>query len=270
MGDFYVPHAFSNIDAHPHPVRLVNSLFRLRSEPFFVSYKQRLRHLLRAQAGQRFLDVGAGTGDAARELADESGAQVVACDLSRIMCAEMKHIGLRKAAVADSHHLPFKGAAFDGAWADRVLQHVEDPDVALDEMLRVIRPGGRIVVCDPDTATQALNIEDHRLAAKVLSLRQTAGIRHGTFARRVPGLLTARGLLDVEVEPHTLVVRSKRTIDDTMGVRDWADVFADRGYLDRSEARRFNALVDDAIEGGQFLYSVTYFLTSATVPAIGR
>ncbi|WP_414170935.1 methyltransferase domain-containing protein (plasmid) [Streptoverticillium reticulum] len=269
MGDFYVPHAFSNIDAHPHPVRLVNALFRLRTEAFFVSYKQRLRHLLQAQPGQRFLDVGAGTGDAARELAEESGAQVVACDLSRIMCETMKHTGLRQVAVADSHRLPFKGAAFDGAWADRVLQHVEDPDRVLEEMLRVVRPGGRIVVCDPDTATQALNIEDHRLAARILGLRQTAGIRHGTFARRVPGILTARGLLDVEVEPHTLVVRDKRTIDDTMGVRDWADVFADRGYLDRTEARRFNTLLGEAIESGQFLYSVTYFLTSATVPSIG-
>ncbi|MEU3752965.1 methyltransferase domain-containing protein [Streptomyces olivoreticuli] len=207
MGDFYVPHAFSNIDAHPHPVRLVNALYRLRTDPFFVSCKQRLRQLLQAQPGQRYLDVGAGTGDAARELAEESGAQVIACDLSRTMCATMKHTGLQHVAVADSHRLPFKGAAFDGAWADRVLQHVEDPDRALEEMLRVIRPGGRIVVCDPDTATQALNVEDHRLAAKILGLRQTASIRHGTFARRVPGILTARGLLDVQVEAHTLVVR---------------------------------------------------------------
>ncbi|MFI0742729.1 methyltransferase domain-containing protein [Streptomyces sp. NPDC021100] len=265
MGDFYVPHAFSHIDAHPDPVRLVNSLYRLRSEPFFASYKQRLRELLQARPGQRFLDVGAGTGDAVRELAAHTGAEVVACDLSQTMCAEMKHAGVRQVAVADSHRLPFKDAAFDGAWADRVLQHVADPGRALGEMLRVVRPGGRIVVCDPDTATQALNIEDHRLAAKVLVLRQTTSIRHGTFARRVPGLLTARGLLDVEVEPRTLLVRDKHTVDGTMGIRDWADTFADLGHLDRSEAQRFNALLDEAIESGRFLYSVTYFLTSATV-----
>ncbi len=42
------------------------------------------------------------------------------------------------------------------------------------------------------------------------------------------------------------------------------------GYLDRVEARRFNALLNDAIEGGQFLYSVTYFLTSATMPTDRR
>ncbi|MBC2876438.1 MULTISPECIES: methyltransferase domain-containing protein [Streptomyces] len=265
MGDFYVPHAFSDIDAHPDPGRLVTTLHRLRAESFFVSYKQRLRGLLRAQPGRRFLDVGAGTGDAVRELEAETGAEAVACDLSQTMCAEMKRAGLRRLAVADSRRLPFKDGAFDGAWADRVLQHVQGPGQALDEMLRVVRPGGRIVICDPDTATQALNIEDHQLAAEILDLRQRVSVQHGTFARRVPGLLTARGLLDVEVEPRTLLVRDKSTVDDTMGIRSWAEVFADLGHLDRSEAQRFNTLLDKAIEGSQFLYSVTYFLTSATV-----
>ncbi|MGW1074860.1 methyltransferase domain-containing protein [Streptomyces sp. NPDC002537] len=267
MADRYVPHAFSDIDAHPDPRRLVASLNRLEAEPFFVAYKRRLRELLRARPGQRFLDVGAGTGDAAGRLAGETGAQVTACDLSMAMCAAMKTAtGLPRVAAADVHRLPFKDATFDGAWADRVLQHVDDPEQALYEMLRVIRPGGRVVVCDPDTATQALDIGDHDLAAKILTLRQKASIRHGTFARRAAGLLTARGLRDVEVEARVLLVRDQRTVDRTMGIRDWADAFADRGHLDRSEAHRFNTLLDDAIRDRRFLYAVTYFLTSATLP----
>ncbi|WP_229327697.1 hypothetical protein [Streptomyces sp. UNOC14_S4] len=71
MANHYVPHAFSDIDAHPDPGRLVASLHRLSDEPFFASYKQRLRELLRARPGRKFLDVGAGTGEAARRLADE-------------------------------------------------------------------------------------------------------------------------------------------------------------------------------------------------------
>ncbi|MFF4529392.1 methyltransferase domain-containing protein [Streptomyces sp. NPDC001407] len=269
MGRRYVPHAFSHVDAQPDPGRLVATLNRLRDEPFFASYKRRVRELLRAGPGRSFLDVGAGTGDAARELAAGSGARVVACDLSRTMCVEMTRAGLSEVAVADSHRLPFRDASFDGAWADRVLQHVEDPGRSLDEMLRVVRPGGRIVVCDPDTATQVLDIEDHQLADKVLTLRRNLAIRHGTFARRVPGLLTARGLTGIEVEPRTLLVREQRTVDGTMGIRDWADVFADGGHLDRSEAHRFNTLVDEAIREGRFLYAVTYFLTAATLPSHG-
>ncbi|MFF4402963.1 methyltransferase domain-containing protein [Streptomyces sp. NPDC001404] len=263
----YVPHAFSHIDAHPDPARLVRTLYRLDAEPFFASYKQRLRHLLRARPGQSFLDAGAGTGQAACRLADETGARVTACDLSAVMCNEMSRSGLSRVAVADVQQLPFRDAAFDGAWADRILQHVGDPDRALSELVRVVRPGGRIVVCTPDAGTQALDIADHELAAKVLGLRRTRNVLHGTVARRVPGVLAGHGLREIEVEARTLLVRDRRTMDGTIGIRDWADTFAERGYLDRSEADRFNALLDDAVRSGRFLYAVTYFLTSATVPA---
>ncbi|WP_229327698.1 hypothetical protein [Streptomyces sp. UNOC14_S4] len=70
----------------------------------------------------------------------------------------------------------------------------------------------------------------------------------------------------MHVEARTLLVRDQQTVDGTMGIRNWADAFAERGYLDWSEAGRFNALLEKAIDNGRFLYSVTYFLTSATVP----
>ncbi|MEV5237939.1 methyltransferase domain-containing protein [Streptomyces cinnamoneus] len=270
MGSSQAPYPFSHVDAHPDPRRLIDTLYGLRSEAFYVSYKQRLLELLRAGPGQRFLDVGAGTGDAAGKLCSTTGAEVVACDLAKVMCAEMRKNGLRHVAVADVQRLPFRDAAFDGAWADRVLQHVEDPGRALGEMVRVVRPGGRIVVFDPDSGTQALNIEDHRLAARVLSLRQTVSLRHSTVARRVPGILTALGLQEIQVETRTLLVRDRKTVDRVMSIRGWADTFADLGHLERAEARRFNTLLDDAIRRGTFLYSVTYFLTSATVTVTGH
>ncbi|MEU1377384.1 methyltransferase domain-containing protein [Streptomyces triculaminicus] len=265
MANRQAPYPFSNVDAHPDPGRLIDILYSLRSETFYVSYKQRLLELLRARPGQRFLDVGAGTGDAAGKLSATIGVDVVACDLAKVMCAEMRKNGPRQVAVADVHRLPFRDAAFDGVWADRVLQHVEDPGHALGEMVWVIRPGGRIVVFDPDSGTQALNIEDQRLAARVLSLRQAVSLRHSTVARRVPGILTALGLQEVHVETRTLLVRDREAVDRVTSIRGWADAFADLGRLERAEARRFNILVEEAIRSGRFLYSVTYFLTSATV-----
>ncbi|MDT0448299.1 hypothetical protein [Streptomyces hesseae] len=72
----------------------------------------------------------------------------------------------------------------------------------------------------------------------------------GRGADRAPGRTTPRG---PRPRPVALVVRDKRTIDDTVGIRDWADVLADRGYLGRTEARRFNALLDEAIASGHRL-----------------
>ncbi|MEV5508018.1 methyltransferase domain-containing protein [Streptomyces orinoci] len=265
MADRYVPHAFSDIDSHPDPARLVAALNRLSAHPFFAAYRQRAGELLGARRGSRLLEVGAGTGEAARRLAAQTGAEITVCDLSAVMCGEMRGCGLTRVAVADAGQLPFRDRIFDGVWADRVLQHVSDPERALAEMVRVVRPGGRIVVCDPDTGTQALELADQRLAARVLELRRTVNIRHGTFARRTPGLLAGHGLADVRVEARTLVIRDAREVGGAMGIRDWAEVYARRGYLSRPEADRFNALLGEAIESGRFLFAVTYFLTSGTV-----
>jgi SAM-dependent methyltransferase/diadenosine tetraphosphate (Ap4A) HIT family hydrolase len=241
----------------------------LAAEPFYAAYKRRVRELLEAGPGGRFLDVGAGAGDGALALTAESGAQAVGSDTSLVMAGTMREGGLAQAIVADGHRLPFRDSCFDGAWADRVLQHVEDPEQVVDEMTRVVRPGGRIVLADPDYATQVLDIEDQDLAARVLRFRAEAALRNGTLAHRHPGTLAARGLEDVAVEARTLVVRDPTAVDNVMGLRTWAHTAAARGHLDPAEADRFVVQFDRAVRTERFTYSVTFFLTSGTLPGPG-
>lgn len=190
-------------------------------------------------------------------------------DNSLTMAAAMKGAGLAHITVADGRCLPFQDSCFDGAWADRVLQHVEDPERVLDEMFRVVRPGGRIVLADPDYATQVLDIEDQNLAAQVLRFRADAALRNGTLAHRHPGMPAARALEDVAVEARTLVVRDPTAVDNVMGLRSWAHTAAARGYLGAADADRFVVQFDQAVRAGRFTYADTFFLTSGTLPAPG-
>ncbi|MEW2317664.1 methyltransferase domain-containing protein [Streptomyces bauhiniae] len=100
-----------------------------------------------------------GTGEAALALRSGSGAEVVAVDSSWTMIARARDRGLPRTVVADGHRLPFAAYRFDGAWADRVLQHIAEPDRVLDELMRVVRPGGRVALADPDYDTQVLDID---------------------------------------------------------------------------------------------------------------
>lgn len=98
--------------------------------------------------GDRVLDLAAGTGTSAAPLADR-GVRVVACDLS----TGMLQVGRRRrpdiAFVAgDAVALPFADGAFDAVTISFGLRNVPDVDGALEEMLRVTRPGGRLVVCE--------------------------------------------------------------------------------------------------------------------------
>lgn len=171
---------------------------------------------------------------------------------------------MRRVAAADGHRLPFRAGRFDGVWADRVLQHVAEPARVLDEMLRVVRPGGRIVLADPDYDTQVLDIEDQDLARRVLRFRADTLLRNGSLAHRHAGLLAERGLTGVTVEARTLVVRDPAAADNVMGLRTWAHAAATHGVLTPSEADRFTTDFDTAVRTGRFTYAVTFFLTAAS------
>jgi SAM-dependent methyltransferase len=93
---------------------------------------------------RRILEVGCGWGELAEWLARETGAEVVATDLSPRMVELSRARGV-DARVADVRTLPFEDASFDVAVAAWMLYHVRELDRALAELARVLRPAGRLV-----------------------------------------------------------------------------------------------------------------------------
>ena len=98
--------------------------------------------------GERILDVAAGTGTSSAALA-RSGATVIALDFSAGMIEEgrRRHPEL-EFVEADAEKLPFGDDEFDAASISFGLRNVEHPKTALAEMYRVLKPGGRLLVCE--------------------------------------------------------------------------------------------------------------------------
>ncbi|UWE12864.1 demethylmenaquinone methyltransferase [Actinacidiphila bryophytorum] len=98
--------------------------------------------------GERVLDLGAGTATSSLPFA-AAGASVVPCDFSLGMLREGKkrHPELPLTA-GDATRLPFADGVFDAVTISFALRNVHDTDAALREMLRVVRPGGRLVICE--------------------------------------------------------------------------------------------------------------------------
>ncbi len=110
------------------------------------AWRRATREALAPAAGQRVLDVAAGTAVSTVELA-RSGALAVAADFSLGMLREGRGRGVPLVA-GDALRLPFADAAFDAVTISFGLRNVADVDVALRELARVTRPGGRLVVCE--------------------------------------------------------------------------------------------------------------------------
>ncbi len=101
-----------------------------------------------AQPGERILDIAAGTGMSAAVLA-RSGATVVALDFSEGMVEEgrRRHPDL-EFVLGDAERLPFGDNEFDAATISFGLRNVQHPQAALSDMYRVLKPGGRLVICE--------------------------------------------------------------------------------------------------------------------------
>lgn len=105
--------------------------------------------------GGQVLDLAAGTGTSSAAIA-RTGARVVAADFSLGMMSEGRRRGAPVPFVgADGQHLPFAENSFDAAVISFGLRNVHEPRLALAEMVRVVRPGGRVVVCEFSTPTWA-------------------------------------------------------------------------------------------------------------------
>ncbi|AVG24695.1 MULTISPECIES: bifunctional demethylmenaquinone methyltransferase/2-methoxy-6-polyprenyl-1,4-benzoquinol methylase UbiE [Pontimonas] len=107
------------------------------------------------QPGERILDIAAGTGTSSVAIA-KSGAEVVALDFSAGMVEEgrKRHPELTFVE-GDAEALPFPPQSFDAVTISFGLRNVNNPQLAIGEMYRVLKPGGRLVICEfshPDRA----------------------------------------------------------------------------------------------------------------------
>lgn len=114
-------------------------------------WRQAVINALQPMPGDSILDLAAGTGTSSAALA-RSGAAVVACDLSEGMLevGRQKHPGL-EFVQGDAMNLPFPDDSFDAVTISYGLRNVEDPRLAIREMLRVTKPGGQLLIAEFST-----------------------------------------------------------------------------------------------------------------------
>jgi demethylmenaquinone methyltransferase/2-methoxy-6-polyprenyl-1,4-benzoquinol methylase len=111
-------------------------------------WRRQVVRALDAAPGERILDLAAGTGASTAPFV-EAGALAVACDFALGMLRTGRARGCAASMVAgDATALPFADAAFDAVTMSFGLRNVRDTRAALAEMLRVTRPGGRLLICE--------------------------------------------------------------------------------------------------------------------------
>lgn len=155
------------------------------------------------------LDAGCGTADLTALLAGLAGpaGQAVGLDLSEFMIAEgqRRHGGVPnlELQVGDVARLPFADRRFHRTAAVQLLIHVPDPGRALDELVRVTRADGRLVLGEMDWDTLVV-ATDERRHGRAFTQFFADGLAHPLVVRDLPSMLRARGFVDVTLTPQVM------------------------------------------------------------------
>lgn len=111
-------------------------------------WRRAVRKAIAPKAPDRILDIAAGTGTSSMALRGD-GITVVAADFSKGMLEQGRKLYPELEFVfADAMKLPFKDGEFDVVTMSFGLRNVENHKVALGEFFRVLKPGGRLVICE--------------------------------------------------------------------------------------------------------------------------
>lgn len=135
-----------------------------------------LRHHLADLSPQRVLDLGCGMGGFLEGLG-ELGAQVVPSDVSLESLSHCAQRGFAEGVLSSGYSLPFADDSFDLVCLFDAIEHIPDDQRAMQEVARVLRPGGHVFVSVP--AYQFLYANNDRVAQHMR--RYTRGMLRGLF-----------------------------------------------------------------------------------------
>jgi SAM-dependent methyltransferase len=250
--------------------RLAGALDAQAANPGVCDLRTWAHAALAAAPGERAVDVGSGTGSETGVLAAAvaPGGEAVGVEPN----AGLRAVAEQRVAEAggsarfvegDACALPFEDASVDILWCERVLQHLAEPDGAVAEFARVLRPGGRVALLDTDWATMILHPGPPEVV-DVLTARARAAAADPYAGRRLAGRLHAAGLTVTRTAGRSMV--QEPTAVAWPVVRMVAEGAVRDGTLAEAARDALYADLAEAAARGDAHMSVTIFAAVARRP----
>jgi ubiquinone/menaquinone biosynthesis C-methylase UbiE len=247
-------------------------LERMYKTPEVALQRALVLHSMALRAGEVVLDVGSGPGFLSESMAaivgasgvvsgiDQSEAMVA---LARERCRDQNWVDIQE---GEATELPFRDGIFDAAAATQVYEYVQDVELALSELCRVLRPGGRAFIVDTDWSSIVWNNSDPARMRHVLE----AWGQHVVDAH-LPTTLTPKlrqaGFQVVRRDVNPMFNPEYSPDSYSGGLLDGIRTFIPgRMGLSRSDADAWAADLRALGEAGEYFFSVNRYLFVVVKP----
>lgn len=268
MSESSIRPAFTDVDRSSDPHQAVKLLDAQHGSDFIFDMEQRALQWLDVQPGQHILDAGCGTGKQTQVFANLAGVEgsTMGLDFSATMVTEAvkRNSSVTSASYiqGDIHQLPFAGAQFDRCYAERVFQHLPDPQQALRSLMRVTKPGGKIVILEPDHEMVTIDTPYHEVNRRFIEWRCNT-FRAGWVAHQLYGWFKMLGVSDVAVELVPVVFTDYAIRSRVAPYLEEIRIAAQQGVVTEAEANAWCDFLEAAIRACRFLSTQLHVITVA-------
>lgn len=262
--------AFSDVDS-TDPEDFIERLDKMHALDSFKMYKRETFDLMRLDTGNKAADIGCGTGEDSRMLTGITGnsGEIIGIDLSEAMVAEARERhgdmpGLRFMQ-ASSDTLDLSDNSLDAIRADRVLIHVPDADASLDEMIRVTRPGGRVVISEPDMPGFWV-ASDHYDTTDLLINAVAKSCVRPYLPRDLWTMFNDHGLTDIEFSVRTITSTDLPTVTKVLDFTTVIKMALAQNMLSEEQAAGWMNDQLNRGQSGRFVAGLSIMIASGTKP----
>jgi SAM-dependent methyltransferase len=265
---------YVDVDQTEDPVRYIRRLDAAAASPFWQAVKPLSYSSLDLRPGDRVLDVGCGTGDDVRAMAARvlpDGA-AVGVDSSGAMLAEAR----QRTAIddpplpvifeqADATNLPFEAASFTRCRVERLLQHLDQPHRAIQEMVRVVAPAGLVLAIEPDYGSLSITGADAGVTRRVVQDR-ARHFRSGRVGSALQKLFKEAGLVEVRASILVNAVTGLEDAERGSSVVRYLAAARANGVVSDEEGRQWLADLRTAHAAGRYRQAVPVFVVVGRRP----
>ncbi len=229
----YLAQGFQNVDSQSDVQKFKTCLTFIDSLPSFRKYKEETERLLRPADGRVFVDIGCGLGFDVERLATKTYATIIGLDASQEFLRDARQraqdLGVANAeyVVANALQTCFEDGKADGARVDRTLQHLERPELAIEEMARIVRKGGRVVCAEPDWGSFFIDDDDADCFEEVYH-QWTKSIRNPYIGRELPRMIKSAGLTDIKTSGYLLTTYGLHEVDMVFDLKKTSGILSER------------------------------------------
>ena len=235
------------------------------------SIKQRTYERMHIHSGDSVLDLGCGAGADIVPLSELVGAQgrVIGVDHDREMLVRAR-LGVKTAGVqsglflvcSDATRLPMFSNPVDSCRSERLFQHLQNPELALAEMLRVTKPGGTVVILDADHGTWSVDTPEKDIERRISRFKADHFGHNGYAGRQLYRLFRQAGLKDVSCEIISGYFTDYELVRLMFMLDEIEPAAVKAGVISEDELIRWCDSLEAAARGGYFFCSESMVLVA--------